>query len=680
MPRARHEQQHGRQPRQDLLKLPALTACLLTILISGHAVSGQLQQHRQQVFDSIGDRKPLGFTVNQFTPMPAPAPAGRPDRGGSGDPTSGQRQLGSAPQSFGGSAGQQGPPAFGEPNGFIEKVIYPSDSFDQELYHNGTSTASNVIEHKRFVESVSSRCMASTILEDPMVMEPTFIVIRPHGETRLRATSHPSRILAAGYEPHRPTILLIHGYTQSYPDTTWLRQSRALFERHQRLADFNLIIMDWSAAAGGSYAQAAAMASGMGSFLANFLMKLYDDLGADRLNIHLIGHSLGAHLAGFAGKRIRPRIGRISALDPAGPCFGKILSNSPTDRLSPDDAIEVDVYHYDDDFLGLPGQHGQFDVYVNGGSNQPGCSGNINTMFGAMVTMIFRLNRALSESHTRSTEVATVPLSDNYCQLVAYECRDYSSFQLGECAKCDDFNAQCFLMSFSYQYGNREDPNQLMMDHQLKQQQQHHHQQHQQRQQQRPPLFRPTALRTSFPGKKLYISTSEKEVYCLQHYQVLIKFEPTPEMAQQAKKQKWRLHLDVQNDLNQRMNFTAHNQMAPNVFSFLLLSDGRPARIRSAELQARTSGGAFVPLAGVFNPRQQQQQQKASKNNQQQVFQVFAIDVQFMSDFDPHVRRLMSSRLCPTEQLNNIAVDSSSSSQASSSSSASEWLHFDECL
>ena len=62
----------------------------------------------------------------------------------------------------------------------------------------------------------------------------------------------------------------------------------------------------------------------------------------------MIGHSIGAHIAGFAGKTFTEGTGlliqKISGLDPAGPCF----NNEPSDlRLSKTDADFVDVIHTD---------------------------------------------------------------------------------------------------------------------------------------------------------------------------------------------------------------------------------------------------------------------------------------------------------------------------------------------
>lgn len=49
--------------------------------------------------------------------------------------------------------------------------------------------------------------------------------------------------------------------------------------------------------------------------LGNILMKLsfqQSDLGYSLNNVHLIGHSLGSHIAGEAGKRTFGAIGRIT--------------------------------------------------------------------------------------------------------------------------------------------------------------------------------------------------------------------------------------------------------------------------------------------------------------------------------------------------------------------------------
>lgn len=40
----------------------------------------------------------------------------------------------------------------------------------------------------------------------------------------------------------------------------------------------------------------------------------------DPKNVHIIGHSLGAHTAGYAGTLV-PGLGRITGLDPAEPYF-----------------------------------------------------------------------------------------------------------------------------------------------------------------------------------------------------------------------------------------------------------------------------------------------------------------------------------------------------------------------
>lgn len=88
--------------------------------------------------------------------------------------------------------------------------------------------------------------------------------------------------------------------------------------------------------------------------------------------MHIIGHSLGAHIAGFIGKYLGGKIGRITGLDPASPWIRTI--ENTTNRLDKNDAIFVDVIHTCTDYPGINVPIGHVDIWPNGGSClQPGC-------------------------------------------------------------------------------------------------------------------------------------------------------------------------------------------------------------------------------------------------------------------------------------------------------------------
>lgn len=75
--------------------------------------------------------------------------------------------------------------------------------------------------------------------------------------------------------------------------------------------------MDWQkGAAGPSYVAAAANTQLVGRQLALLLMDTII-LGSNPLNTHIIGFSLGAHIAGYAGRAILKKglkVGRITGL------------------------------------------------------------------------------------------------------------------------------------------------------------------------------------------------------------------------------------------------------------------------------------------------------------------------------------------------------------------------------
>ena len=105
--------------------------------------------------------------------------------------------------------------------------------------------------------------------------------------------------------------------------------------------DYNVIAVDWSKAAlDTNYFNSAFNSQIAGSMVALFIKRLIHVFGAKAKTFHLVGHSLGAHVCGFAGKRFNSsdKIGHISGLDPAGPGFN-------FNRLSRNDAQLVVVSH-----------------------------------------------------------------------------------------------------------------------------------------------------------------------------------------------------------------------------------------------------------------------------------------------------------------------------------------------
>lgn len=165
-----------------------------------------------------------------------------------------------------------------------------------------------------------------------------------------------------------PTKFIIHGWL-SNETSYWYEPYRdECFKRD----NYNFIYVDWSKAGSKEFYVSAANVKPIGSFIADFIISA--KLQLDK--VHIIGHSLGSHVAGFIGKRISDRTGskiaRITCTDPAGPGF----EHSDVDesgRVSIMDAQFVDVIHTDIGHSGFIQPIGHVDFYPNGGTLQPGC-------------------------------------------------------------------------------------------------------------------------------------------------------------------------------------------------------------------------------------------------------------------------------------------------------------------
>jgi pancreatic triacylglycerol lipase len=119
----------------------------------------------------------------------------------------------------------------------------------------------------------------------------------------------------------------------------------------------------------------------VGAIVAHMIFTIFEELKLANLDkIHLIGHSLGAHMSGYAGNYLQRefdlRPGRITGMDPASPYFA---NTEELVRLDPSDAKFVDVVHSDASMFveggfGIKQSIGHIDFYPNGGDNQPKCA------------------------------------------------------------------------------------------------------------------------------------------------------------------------------------------------------------------------------------------------------------------------------------------------------------------
>ena len=121
---------------------------------------------------------------------------------------------------------------------------------------------------------------------------------------KITATSIP-----ASYKPGLPTRFIIHGFIQSN-QKPWLTEMKNSLLKAQ---DLNVVIVDWKSGADFPYAQASSNTQLVGAEIAKLIKVLVEKTGADINEFHLIGHSLGSHVAGYAGERLT-NLGRITGL------------------------------------------------------------------------------------------------------------------------------------------------------------------------------------------------------------------------------------------------------------------------------------------------------------------------------------------------------------------------------
>lgn len=180
------------------------------------------------------------------------------------------------------------------------------------------------------------------------------------------------RIKKTDFDIQKPTKFITHGWLSSGNSTTCTTIKDAYLKHY----DYNVIIVDWATIASSViYPIPMLKVKPVAKFYASFLDNLISQ-GADSKKIHLIGHSLGAHVSGLAGEAVtKGKIDRVTGLDPALPGF-RVLHLVLAGRISKKSADFVDVIHSCAGILGLDNAVGHVDFYPNSGlPPQPGCQG-----------------------------------------------------------------------------------------------------------------------------------------------------------------------------------------------------------------------------------------------------------------------------------------------------------------
>ncbi|CAG9766413.1 unnamed protein product [Ceutorhynchus assimilis] len=224
----------------------------------------------------------------------------------------------------------------------------------------------------------------------------------------------------AGYIQGKFLFILLHDFT-SNGYTGWIKHITKVLK--SRTVECNVISVDWHAGSEPPYDQAIANARVVALEVTHFLKFLRESHNVTLEQVHLIGHGVGAHIAGYVGHELKVK--KISGLDPSGPRFDGMPAQV---KLDATDADYVEVLHTD---VGARCSTKQSDVLsltrsgLNKGEIIPGCS------------------------HKRAFKYYIESLEIEDCTFLGIKCGSYLEFKQGKCTDCGE-NCRTFgLVTYS---------------------------------------------------------------------------------------------------------------------------------------------------------------------------------------------------------------------------------------
>ncbi|KAJ9601162.1 hypothetical protein L9F63_000682, partial [Diploptera punctata] len=211
--------------------------------------------------------------------------------------------------------------------------------------------------------------------------------------------------------------------------------------------NWNIYSVDWEFGARPPYAQAVSNARVVALEIIFLLQLLQNDFHLDLTDVHIIGHGIGAHIAGYVGGIVHG-VGKITALDPSGLYFQGMPACT---RLDYKDACIVQVIHTDT--LHTTGESGQgfaeplghFDFYPNMGYTQPGCeeSEDFPTLDKVTEDNLVPGHTLPGCSHKRAFKYLKDTLLYPECPMLGFRCHSKEAFLNGQCTTCGENSANC---------------------------------------------------------------------------------------------------------------------------------------------------------------------------------------------------------------------------------------------
>ncbi|XP_017479648.1 PREDICTED: pancreatic triacylglycerol lipase-like [Rhagoletis zephyria] len=333
----------------------------------------------------------------------------------------------------------------------------------------------------------------------PSQIEPHFTLHtrRSLDQPKFIDLNDPEAVTHLGINPEGKIFLISHGYIENGL-VEWMKDMAKALLHSEEEGNAAVILIDWGGGSNPPYVQAVANIRLVGAIAAHVIHMIYEELHLpDLRNVHFIGHSLGSHLAGYAGYHLQRdfglKLGRITGLDPAGPLFADTESIVRLDRSDADfvDAIHTDANPFLKGGLGIFQRVGHVDFYPNGGSENPGCDVRLQDyMKGRKSSVFLSMQEFLSCNHIRSYQYFTESVLSK-CPFLGITCESYEAFKEGMCARCNEDGQLCMRMGFHTYTDYKE-------------------------------LSAAGALEANKPPV-LYLTTADKRPFCRNHYKITVR-------------------------------------------------------------------------------------------------------------------------------------------------------------